>query len=185
MLFSEFRKFFYDAKALLSGSKNQKKPPYKLSWILYRLCSYEFVVVLFFRITSQLYINKYLRPLSLALYQINKIVLKVDIHPEASIGSGFQLVHGFSVVVGARAVLGCNVTLFDGVSIGKKNVGSNTGMPVVGSYVTVGSGAKVLGEIKIADGVTIGANSVVIHDFLVEGDTAVGAPAIIVFNKRD
>lgn len=176
-MLDEIRKIRCDTRATLAGTGSQKKRPYKMSWYVYRLLTYEYIVVLTFRIASQLHYNKYLRPLSLLIYFCHKLIFKVDMHPAARIGKGFQLVHGFSVVIGSKVHIGENVAIFDGVSLGKKNVGQSGDMPNIGHNVIIGSGAKILGGVFIADKSIIGANTVVISSFEKEGSVIAGIPA--------
>lgn len=183
-MFGELCKIKYDYIAALGGSRKQVPSPYKLSRKLIVLMSFELFVVVFFRIYSQLYRSKLFKPLSLLFYQLSKFILKCDIHPGVEIEGGFHLVHGFNVIIGSGALLGANVCLFDGVSIGKKNVGVNDGMPNIGCDVIVGSGAKVLGDIVIEGGVVIGANSVVIKSILEVNATVAGVPAKIIDNGK-
>lgn len=175
-----FKKIKLDFSSALSGSNGQIKPPFTAMRIATVLTSFEFFVVFFFRFYSYLYGFTPLRILSMSFYQLSKFILKCDIHPSAKIGGGLHLVHGFNVVIGADAILGENVCLFDGVSIGKKNVGMIDGMPNIGNDVIIGSGAKVLGRIYIKDNVLIGANSVVIKSVLESNVTVAGIPAKIV-----
>lgn len=179
-MFNEIQKVRDDIRAVLRGTGRQKLPPYKVSWYLYRLVSYEFIVVLLYRVMAQLFRSPVLRPLALLMYFLHKLILKVDIHPAAKIGSGFQLVHGFSVVIGAQSQIGDDVAIFDSVSIGKKQVGELGKMPIVGNGVTIGSGAKLLGDIYIADGCMIGTNAVVISSFSGENSVIAGVPAHVI-----
>jgi len=179
-MFWELSKLKYDAIALLGGTLNQKKPPFKISWVLYRLVSYEFITIFIYRLGSQLYKYRYLKPLSLFNYFLHKLIFKVDMHPSANIGEGVQLVHGFAVVIGGNSIIGKNVAIFDGVSLGKKNVGHQGGMPIIGDNVILGSGAKILGDVKIADNSIVGANSVVLSSFEEAGSVIAGIPARVV-----
>ena len=106
----------------------------------------------------------------------------IDIHPGAQIGEGFFIDHGTGVVIGETAVIGKNVTLYQGVTLG--GTGKDTGKrhPTIGSGVTVGAGAKVLGPITIGDCSKVGAGSIVLKD--VPPDcTVVGNPGRIVRRK--
>lgn len=170
---------------LLGGTLSQKKPPYKWTWILYRLLSYEFFTVLFFRLSAELYQHRYLRPAALLVYALHKLLFKVDMHPAADIGGGLQLVHGFSIVIGAGTKIGKNVAIFDSVSLGKKNVGELGGMPMIGDNVILGTGAKILGAVKIADGSIVGANSVVLSNFEKKGSVIAGIPARCISPEDD
>ena len=107
----------------------------------------------------------------------------IDIHPGAQIGSGLFIDHGFGVVIGETAVIGNNVTLYQGVTLG--GTGKDTGKrhPTLESHVTVGAGAKVLGPIHIGNHVKIGAGSIVLHD-VPDSCTVVGNPGRIVRRKE-
>lgn len=142
----------------------------------------EFQTVLCYRIYSAIY---KIRPriLGYLIYLATKLIYKCDIHPKAKIGSGFLLVHGFDVVIGPQAILGNDVVVFNGVTLGKKYVGVLIdGMPKVGDRCVVGTGAKLLGGITIGQDVMIGANSVVLQD-IPAGATCAGVPAKII-NKK-
>ncbi|MCU8235320.1 hypothetical protein M2G88_04735 [Vibrio vulnificus] len=174
-----FRIIKSDYLAFLGGTKGQNTAPFTLMRRISVMVSFEFTIVMFFRSYSFLFGLKFLKLFGLILYHISKYIFKCDIHPAANIGPGFHLVHGFNVIIGADATLGKNVCLFDGVSLGKKNVGTPDGMPYIGDDVIIGSGAKVLGAISVAKGVTIGANSVVIGSVDIENVTVAGVPARI------
>ena len=105
-MLTELAKLNADARMLIAGTRSQKQPPYKVSWVLYRLLSFEFLVVIGFRISCQLYQNRLTRPVALLNYFFHKLLFKVDMHPAAKIGAGLQLVHGFSVVIGANSIIG-------------------------------------------------------------------------------
>ena len=103
----------------------------------------------------------------------------IDIHPGAQIGRGFFIDHGTGVVIGETTVIGDQVTLYQGVTLG--GTGKETGKrhPTLGSYITVGSGAKVLGPITIGDHVKIGAGAVVLKS-VPDNCTVVGNPGRVV-----
>jgi len=103
----------------------------------------------------------------------------IDIHPGAQIGDGFFIDHGTGVVIGETAVIGKNVTLYQGVTLG--GTGKDTGKrhPTLGDGVTVGAGAKVLGPINIGNHVKVGAGSIVLKD-VPDQCTVVGNPGRIV-----
>ncbi len=103
----------------------------------------------------------------------------IDIHPGATIGKGFFIDHGTGVVVGGTAIVGENVTLYQGVTLGGTSLQRTKRHPTIGNNVTVGSGAAVLGDITIGDNVKIGANSVVVKD-VPANSTVVGIPGRVV-----
>lgn len=99
----------------------------------------------------------------------------VEIHPAAEIGKGFFIDHGTGVVVGETSIIGNDVTLFQGVTLGGTGKERGKRHPTLGDRVVVGAGAKILGDITIGDDVYIGANAVVLRD--VPGNsTVVGIP---------
>lgn len=102
-----------------------------------------------------------------------------DIHPGATIGKRFFVDHATGVVVGETAVIGDDVTLYQGVTLGGVSTSKGKRHPTLGDRIVVGAGAIVLGDITIGDDVRIGAGSVVIKD--VPPDcTVVGVPGRIV-----
>ncbi len=103
----------------------------------------------------------------------------IDIHPGATIGRGFFIDHGTGVVIGSTAIVGDNVTLYQGVTLGGTSLAHTKRHPTLGNNVTVGSGAAVLGDISIGDNVKIGANSVVVKD-VPPNSTVVGIPGRVV-----
>ena len=102
----------------------------------------------------------------------------VEIHPGAVIGKNLFIDHGIGVVVGETAIIGDNVLLYQGATLG--GTGKETGKrhPTIGNNVVIGAGAKVLGNIIVADNAYIGANAVVIKD-VPPNSTVVGIPARI------
>ena len=102
----------------------------------------------------------------------------IEIHPSAKIGRGLFIDHGMGVVVGETAVIGKNVTLFQGVTLGGTGKERGKRHPTLGDNVVVGTGAKVLGNIAIGRDSIIGANAVVIRD-VPEHSTVVGVPGRI------
>lgn len=105
----------------------------------------------------------------------SRIFTGVEIHPRARIGENFFIDHGSGVVIGETAEIGDNVTLYQGVTLGGTGLEPGKRHPTVEDNVTVGSGAKLLGPIRIGHGAKIGANSVVIHD-VPPNSTVVGNP---------
>ncbi|MDR0529550.1 MAG: serine O-acetyltransferase [Zoogloeaceae bacterium] len=102
----------------------------------------------------------------------------IEIHPAARIGRRFFIDHGMGVVIGETAVIGDDVTLYHGVTLGGTSWKQGKRHPNLGNHVVVGAGAKVLGPITIGDGARIGSNAVVTRD-MPPGTTAIGIPARI------
>jgi serine O-acetyltransferase len=109
------------------------------------------------------------------LSQIGKFITGIEIHPGAQIGKGLFIDHGMGVVIGETTILGTNVTLFQGVTLGGTGKEKGKRHPTLGNNVVVGTGAKILGNIKIGDNVNVGANAVVIRD-VPPNSTVVGVP---------
>ena len=104
----------------------------------------------------------------------------IEIHPGAKIGSGVFIDHGFGVVIGETAIVGNNVVMFHGVTLGGTGKEKNKKRhPTIGDNTFIGSGAKILGNVKIGTNVKIGANSVVLKD-VKDNFTVVGIPGYIV-----
>jgi serine O-acetyltransferase len=114
-----------------------------------------------------------LLPRTIAL--LVRMVTGIEIHPAAQIGSGLFIDHGAGVVIGETAVIGDDVTLYQGVTLGGTGFATGKRHPTVQDNVTIGSGAKLLGPITIGHGAKIGANSVVITD-VPPNSTVVGNP---------
>jgi len=113
------------------------------------------------------------------LAEIVHRVTGIDIHPGATIGPGFFIDHGTGVVIGGTAIVGTNVTIYQGVTLGGTSLQRKKRHPTIGDNVTVGSGAAVLGDITIGENVKIGANSVVVKD-VPPNSTVVGIPGRVV-----
>jgi len=103
----------------------------------------------------------------------------IEIHPGAQIGRRFFVDHGTGVVVGETAIVGNDVTLYQGVTLGGRTLDNGKRHPTVGDNVVIGAGAKILGPFTIGDGARIGSNAVVLEAVPV-GATVVGIPARVV-----
>ena len=100
----------------------------------------------------------------------------IEIHPGAVIGERFFIDHGMGVVIGETAIVGDDVTIYQGVTLGGTGKESGKRHPTVGNNVVIGSGAKILGAVTIGDGARIGGGAVVLKD-VPPHTTAVGVPA--------
>jgi serine O-acetyltransferase len=105
----------------------------------------------------------------------SRAVTGVEIHPAARIGSDFFIDHGSGVVIGETAEIGDRVTLYQGVTLGGTGFARGKRHPTVEDDVTIGSGAKLLGPIRVGHGAKVGANTVVIND-VPPNSTVVGNP---------
>jgi len=116
------------------------------------------------------------------LSQLGRFFTGIEIHPGAEIGEEFFIDHGMGVVIGETAIIGNNVLLYQGVTLGGTGKERGKRHPTIGNNVVIGAGAKVLGNIMIGDNSYIGSNAVVIKD-VPPNSTVVGVPGRI--TKQD
>lgn len=137
-----------------------------------------FHAVLAYRLSHSLYEKKKFFAARM-ISQGARFLTGIEIHPGAKIGRGLFIDHGSGVVIGETTEIGDNCTLYQGVTLGGtgKHVGKRH--PTLGNNVMVGSGAKVLGPMKIGDNSKIAANAVVLSE-IPDNSTAVGIPARVV-----
>jgi serine O-acetyltransferase len=110
-----------------------------------------------------------------AIAYTSRAVTGVEIHPAASIGSDFFIDHGSGVVIGETTEIGDRVTLYQGVTLGGTGFARGKRHPTLEDDVTVGSGAKLLGPVRVGENAKVGANTVVIED-VPDHTTVVGNP---------
>ncbi|PLV59367.1 serine O-acetyltransferase [Thermotoga sp. KOL6] len=120
-----------------------------------------------------------LKILAYLLYHFVRTVFSMDIHPAAEIAPGVVIDHGIGVVIGSTATVGRGTLIYHGVTLGTKKPCSGKRHPDIGENVMIGTGAKVLGPIKVGNNVVIGANAVVLED-IPDNAVVVGVPAKIV-----
>ena len=106
----------------------------------------------------------------------------IEIHPGARIGKGVFIDHGMGVVIGETAVVGDYCLLYQGVTLGGTGKERGKRHPTLGRNVTVGAGAKILGNINIGSNARVGAVSVVLRD-IPSNSTVVGIPGRIVAQR--
>jgi serine O-acetyltransferase len=111
--------------------------------------------------------------------QIARIFTGIEIHPGAEIGRRLFIDHGMGTVIGETAVVGDDVTLYQGVTLGGTGKEKGKRHPTIGNNVSIGSGAKLLGNITIGDNCRVGAGSVVLRN-VPANSTIVGVPGHIV-----
>jgi len=111
--------------------------------------------------------------------QLSRFFTQIEIHPGATIGRRFFIDHGSGVVIGETAEIGDDVLIYQGVTLGGTGNERGKRHPTLGNNVVVGTGAKVLGNIRIGDNVKIGAGSVVVHH-VPDNSTVVGIPGRVV-----
>jgi len=111
--------------------------------------------------------------------QLARGLTGIEIHPGATIGQRVFIDHGMGVVIGETAEIGDDVTLYHGVTLGGTALNKGKRHPTIGERVTIGAGAKVLGNIAIGADSRIGANAVVVKS-VPENSVVVGVPGQIV-----
>lgn len=116
------------------------------------------------------------KPLALFLQHRVSGLFDVDIHPAAVIGCGVLLDHGTGIVIGETAVVGDNVSMLHGVTLGGSGRSGGVRHPQVGAGVLIAAGAKVLGNVRLGEGAKIGAGSLVLED-VAPHTTVAGVPA--------
>lgn len=136
-----------------------------------------FHAILFHRIAHFLY-SKKLFFLARLVSQISRHITGIEIHPGAKIGKRLFIDHGMGIVIGETSIIGDNCTIYHNSTLGGTGKDKYKRHPTLGNNVMVGSGAKVLGPIKIGNNAKIGANSVILKD-VPNNVTVVGAPGVI------
>ena len=114
---------------------------------------------------------------------LSRLLTGIEIHPGATIGRRVFIDHGMGVVIGETAEVGDDVLIYQGVVLGGTSLEKKKRHPTIGSGVVIGSGAKILGNIKIGDASKIGAGSVVLKS-VPPCSTCVGVPARVVQEQR-
>lgn len=157
----------------------ERDPAIKSNWevLLYP----SFKAVIRYRIAHKLYIKKHY---FLARWISQRTVRKtgIEIHPGAQIGKGFFIDHGNGVVIGETTIIGDNVTLYQGVTLGGTGKEKGKRHPTLEDNVMVSVGAKVIGSFTVGENSKIGAGSVVLSE-VPPNSTVVGIPGRIV--KQD
>lgn len=137
-----------------------------------------FKVMLHYRIAHKLYKNGHY---FWARWISQRAVRKtgIEIHPGAEIGENFFIDHGNGVIIGETAVVGNNVTLYQGVTLGGTGKEHGKRHPTIGDNVMISAGAKIIGSFKVGENSKVGAGSVVIEE-VPPNCTVVGVPGRVV-----
>ena len=134
--------------------------------------------IVYYRIAHWLYLH-HCKFLARWLSQHAKWTTGVEIHPAATIGRRLVIDHGTGLVIGATTEIGDDCLLYQCVTLGGTGITTGKRHPTLGNNVMVGSGAKILGPIKIGDNARVAANAVVLRD-VPENSTVVGVPGHVV-----
>lgn len=137
-----------------------------------------FRAIMNYRVAHKLYVKGHYF-LARFLSQRSARKTGIEIHPGARIGRGLFIDHGHGVVIGETAIVGDNVTLYQGVTLGGNGKEHGKRHPTIGNNVMISAGAKVLGSFEIGDNSKIGAGSVVLSP-VPSNCTVVGVPGRIV-----
>jgi serine O-acetyltransferase len=135
----------------------------------------------FYRCTHYLWSHNFFL-LARWLSQVARFLTGIEIHPGAQIGRRFFIDHGHGVVIGETAIVGDDVLLYQGVTLGGTGKEHGKRHPTLLDNVVVGGGAKILGNITIGRNCRIGAGSVVLRD-VPDDSTVVGVPGHIIFRE--
>ena len=140
-----------------------------------------FRAIMRYRFAHKLYLRKHY---FLARWISQRAARKtgIEIHPGATIGKGLFIDHGHGVIIGETAILGDNITLYQGVTLGGTGKEKGKRHPTIGDNVMISAGAKVLGSFTVGANSKIGAGSVVLSE-VPPNSTVVGVPGRVV--KRD
>jgi serine O-acetyltransferase len=114
-----------------------------------------------------------------ALSQFSRFWTNIEIHPGATLGPRLFIDHGAGVVIGETAVVGADVTIYHGVTLGGTSLGHGKRHPTIGDRVTLGAGAKVLGNLEVGSDSRIGANAVLVRS-VDDHSVVVGVPGQVI-----
>ena len=116
------------------------------------------------------------------LSQFARFLTGIEVHPGARIGRRLFIDHGMGVVIGETTIIGDDVTMYQGVTLGGTGKEHGKRHPTIGDHVVIGGGAKILGNITVGENCRIGAGSVVLRN-VPHDSTVVGVPGHIIFRN--
>ena len=154
----------------------------KLSLIL----TYPGVKAVFFHRVANFFSTAKFHLIARIISQLSRFLTGIEIHPNAKIGKNLFIDHGMGVVIGETSEIGKNVTIYHAVTLGgiSPSIDSERQRhekrhPTIGDDVVIGSGAQIIGPVKVGNGSRIAANAVVVND-VPENSTMVGVPAKVI-----
>ena len=162
-----------------------EKDPAAKNMVEVLLCYPGLHALWFYRLSNWFYRHKRFTVARL-ISELARFFTGIEIHPGSTIGKRFFIDHGMGVVIGETAEIGDDVLIYQGVVLGGTSLSKGKRHPTIGNNVTIGTGAAVLGPIKIGDNSRIGAGSVVVTE-VPPNSTAVGIPARVGvgFSQKD
>ncbi len=125
------------------------------------------------------FLSKRLHIIARIIANYNRWITGIEIHPAAKIGKKLFIDHGMGIVIGETAIIGDNCHLYQGVTLGGTSTKKDKRHPTLKNNVTVGAGAKLIGNITVGENAKIGAGAVVISN-VPDNATVVGVPAHVV-----
>src|SRR5579872_7551713 len=147
------------------------------------LCYPGFHAILFHRMAHGLYTRGWFT-LARVLSQMSRAMTGIEIHPGATIGRRCFIDHGMGVVIGETSEIGDDVLLYQGVTLGGTGKERGKRHPTIGDGAVIGTGAKILGNIRIGHNTKVGAGSVVIRS-VPDNSTVVGVPGRVTRTRVD
>ena len=170
--------FLKELKEFLDTYK--KKDPASRSYLEIVVC-YPGAHAVFFHKISNFFWKLKLKLLGRIISNISRFLTGIEIHPAVKIGKNFFIDHGMGIVIGETTVIGDNVSIYQGVTLGGTKWEKRKRHPSISDNVVIGAGAKVLGPITVGKNSKIGANSVVTRN-VPSNTIVVGIPARVVDN---
>jgi serine O-acetyltransferase len=158
-----------------------ERDPAARSWLEVFVCYSGLHALWFYRINHWFWKHRFYL-LGRAFSQLARFLTGIEIHPGAQIGRRLFIDHGMGVVIGETTIIGDDVTLYQGVTLGGTGKEHGKRHPTIGDNVVVGGGAKILGNIKVGNNCRVGAGSVVLRD-VPDDSTIVGVPGHIIFRN--
>ena len=171
MLLKKFKEFLYIYK---------KKDPASRSYFEILLC-YPGVHALFFHKISNFFWELNLKLIARIMSNFSRFFTGIEIHPAVKIGKNLFIDHGMGIVIGETTIIGDNVSIYQGVTLGGTKWEKKKRHPTINDNVVIGAGAKVLGPILVGKNSKIGANSVVTRN-VPSNTTVIGIPARVIDN---
>jgi serine O-acetyltransferase len=133
----------------------------------------------FHRLAHRLWLGGWVVPARLVSH-LSRFLTGIEIHPAARMGDGVFIDHGMGVVIGETAEVGDDVTLYQGVTLGGTSLKREKRHPTIERNVVVGTGAAVMGALRVGEGARIGAGSVVVAD-VPPNSVVVGVPGKVIY----
>ena len=153
---------------------------------LYVILTYPGVKAIFFHKIANFFSIAKFDLIARIISQFSRFLTGIEIHPRAKIGKNLFIDHGMGVVIGETSEIGNNVTIYHAVTLGgispsieSEKQRNEKRHPTIGDDVVIGSGAQIIGPIKVGNGSRVAANAVVVNN-VPEDSTMVGVPAKII-----